>query len=253
MTEISTKISSNRLRPQTIPEQLADAIGKSIISGDYEDGMRLVEQDLAEQFDVSRGPVREALRLLDRRGLVRHLPRRGAYVRQYSLDDIADMFNVRTALLGLAARQAAIHMDPDFLETLRRQVARLQHIANADLAEIDSVQFGTETTKAVQSLIRGCGNLQLAQMVLELSENSAWFVVWRRPMRLPDGEQTRRRRIATLVNKTLEAVEKHDPDRAEACLRTAMEISRDFVIESLSMDRNETADTSRLFRTANAD
>ena len=93
--------------PRTIPEQVAEELGAEIIAGRRKAGERLVELDLAQDFGVSRGPIREAIRILERRRLVELLPRRGAYVRPLSLKSIADLFNVRTALSTLAVRTMA--------------------------------------------------------------------------------------------------------------------------------------------------
>src|SRR6185295_15358913 len=60
----------------SLPEQIAERVGNAIIRGNYEPGARIQEQALADQFHVSRGPVREALRILERDGLVRIHARR---------------------------------------------------------------------------------------------------------------------------------------------------------------------------------
>lgn len=64
----------------TTGEQVAKQLGEAILQGRYAPGERVGEQAVAEMFALSRGPVRDALRLLERQGLVEILPRRGAYV-----------------------------------------------------------------------------------------------------------------------------------------------------------------------------
>ena len=66
----------------TVPEQIAARVGDRILSGTMLPGSRIGEQELADEFSVSRGPVRDALRILEREGLVTLLPRRGVIVIQ---------------------------------------------------------------------------------------------------------------------------------------------------------------------------
>jgi len=70
-------------------------------------GARLVESELTLRFDVSRGPVREALRRLAAEGLIEHLPHRGALVRRLSGVEMRELFQIRVELEALAARLAA--------------------------------------------------------------------------------------------------------------------------------------------------
>ena len=83
------------------------ALRESIISGELAPGDRLVETELAERFDVSRGPIRDALTELERSGLVEMRPRKGSFVRSLSAEDIREIYSLRTALEALALRLAA--------------------------------------------------------------------------------------------------------------------------------------------------
>src|SRR5215470_12769857 len=84
-----------RTAVRTLPEQIADEIGASIAGGELAGGERLLEEAIAKRFGVSRGPVREALRILVQRGLAVLYPRRGAFVVEVSLDALVDLFNTR--------------------------------------------------------------------------------------------------------------------------------------------------------------
>ena len=90
--------------------QAADAyqlIRRAIVEGSYAPGQRLVEQRLAEQHGLSRTPVREALRRLQAEGLVDVERHRGAAVRRLTVDDIADIYELRSRLEGYACERAA--------------------------------------------------------------------------------------------------------------------------------------------------
>lgn len=92
---------------KTLPEQLAEKLVERIIRGDFAPGQRLHEMQLAEEFHVSRGPVREALRLLEREGLVVMLSHRGASVTRLTEKRLKDIFSVRSALMAICAEELA--------------------------------------------------------------------------------------------------------------------------------------------------
>ena len=96
------------------PPAVVDAIRDAITSGDFAPNQRLVEQELAEQFDASRAAVRNALLHLASEGLVERIRNRGARVRAVSLDEAIEITEVRMALEGIcAARAAQRATDPD--------------------------------------------------------------------------------------------------------------------------------------------
>ena len=108
--------------------QLAEELRQAIVSGRYLPGERLVEGRLADDFGVSRIPVREALRTLASEGLVRIEPRKGASVASMSDEVAREMIEVRATLEGLNARLAARHCNAEL-------IARLQAVlANGDEA-----------------------------------------------------------------------------------------------------------------------
>src|SRR6185436_12796575 len=102
----------------TLPQQIADHLGHRIMHGEFVPGSRLKEEECAELYDVSRGPVREAFRLLERRGFVEIVPRHGARVLAFDSADLASLFSVRAVLFGLAARQATEQARPELLPLL---------------------------------------------------------------------------------------------------------------------------------------
>jgi DNA-binding GntR family transcriptional regulator len=84
--------------PETIPYFLADRIKGGIIRWRYPPGSSLREADLAAEYGASRGPVREALRILELQGLVAHAPRRGFKVKHYTADDLRHLYRLRAQL-----------------------------------------------------------------------------------------------------------------------------------------------------------
>jgi DNA-binding GntR family transcriptional regulator len=107
-------------RHTSLRDMVVAEIREAILSGRYRPGERLAELRLARDFNVSRNPVREALRSLEAEGLIRFAPRRGATVTVPSLDDARAMVEVRAMLEGVNARLAARLRDPEMIAALRQ-------------------------------------------------------------------------------------------------------------------------------------
>ena len=230
---------------RTLPEQIADELGAALVAGKYPHGARLREQELADSFQVSRGPVREALRLLQRRGLVDVVPRKGAQAHAVTLNSIADLFNVRTALSALAARQAALGGDAGYLETLRRRVAELQGFVEDDAA---AVLFANTCTRAVRTIVKSSGNAQLLRLMGDLSEQTVWQLIWTYPLDFTT--RARRADQAALYQTMLQSIEAGRPARAETLVREALDDTRDAAISVLAELRGEAVEPTRLLRSA---
>jgi DNA-binding GntR family transcriptional regulator len=116
----------------SLPEQIAARLSERITTGAYAPGRRVMEQEISLEFGVSRGPVREALRLLERDGLVTILPRRGAQVTRLSIEEVREIFDIRASLNGLRDRQIAEGRGRErLLPALERGVDRLAQLAPA--------------------------------------------------------------------------------------------------------------------------
>ena len=102
----------------TKADDIAVVIEEAIVSGELAPGTVLRQEQLSEQFDVSRTPVREALRRLAALGLVSFVPNRGVRVRTISRDELHEAFMVRAELEGLATEVAATKITPEELTEL---------------------------------------------------------------------------------------------------------------------------------------
>jgi len=105
-------------------DYIADELEGLIFNGTFADGTRLDEVQLAEQFGVSRTPVREALHQLAQSGLVEQIPRRGVFVRQPGPVELIEMFEVMAELESVCARLAASRITDDALNALQEANAR---------------------------------------------------------------------------------------------------------------------------------
>ncbi len=94
--------AGGEVHPLTLSEQIAEAVYRAIVEGEYQLGERIREEELSRRFQVSRGPVREALRILEKDSVVVILPHRGAHVTELTAQEVRDIFAIRKALIGLA-------------------------------------------------------------------------------------------------------------------------------------------------------
>jgi DNA-binding GntR family transcriptional regulator len=113
-----------RQAERTLAEQLFRRLSDAIVSGELPPGAKLSEPVLARQYGVSRGPLREALHRLQERHLVTRASHVGARVAELSAETLTEIFMVREALEGMAARQAAENATPEDLAALRRAYGR---------------------------------------------------------------------------------------------------------------------------------
>jgi phosphonate utilization transcriptional regulator len=113
------------LRENSLAMLAQRELERQIISGEIAAGTKLNESDIAGALGVSRGPVREAFRALDQAGLVRVEKNRGVFVRQVSLAEANEIYEVRAVLEGLIGRLAARHIDAEQTEQLRGVVRRM--------------------------------------------------------------------------------------------------------------------------------
>jgi DNA-binding GntR family transcriptional regulator len=106
-----------------------------VLSGALRPGERMVEERLTEQLGVSRAPLREALRILERDGLVRSLPRRGVIVEPLTADDVREIYSLRWALERLAVELGVPVRNPERLVPLRGALDEMRAAAESDDAD----------------------------------------------------------------------------------------------------------------------
>lgn len=149
---------------QTLREQVLDALRAAVTSGELPLGAPLVENDLAATYGVSRGTVREALRELQAAGLVTGDSRGKLHVRTPSPREIAEIFRVRGALEGLAAREVSARADKDELVADLRE-SLPPHTATGDFATQMNADLAFH-----ERLVALSGNATLLRLWQELED-----------------------------------------------------------------------------------
>ena len=125
-----------------------------ILNEEYTKGQKLNEVTLAKALEISRTPIREALKQLELEGLVQSIPNKGVYVIGFSPRDIDDMFEIRLALEGLAIQLAIERMDDEHLKVIKEVYTTMEFYTQMDDAEKVSelnIQFHNSIYQATQS------------------------------------------------------------------------------------------------------
>jgi DNA-binding GntR family transcriptional regulator len=204
-----------------VQTQVTSALRRAIVSGLLQPGEALSEALLARRFGVSRTPVREALKQLERERLVEVVPRVGTYVRKATADEVLDALLVKEALEGMAARLLAGRPDAPERAELARITRDLEGAAGAG-----DVPRVVEANQRFHELIhRGAGSAKLRfQLELLLNElrvphQRLVSLTLSRPVRLQRMLQEHRRIVA--------AIAAGDPAAAERAMRAHVRAGRD--------------------------
>ncbi len=125
--------------PESLSEQIAQYLGLRIIRGDLKPNERIPEQKIAAELNVSRGSVREALLLLERRHLIDVLPRRGAVVSPLSPQLVSALYDMYIGLLTMLMTRVASKLSPVELESLFKVVREINRQASAEKVEFEGL------------------------------------------------------------------------------------------------------------------
>ncbi|MFN3824197.1 MAG: GntR family transcriptional regulator [Pseudorhodobacter sp.] len=116
---------------ERIADTLRETLEQMVLTGEFADGERLDENRLAERFNISRTPLREAFQRLAASGLVELIPRRGAFVRHPAFTEMVEMFEVMAELEALCGRLAARRVTEAVLAAIRQTVIDCETAAQA--------------------------------------------------------------------------------------------------------------------------
>ncbi len=136
---------------------LLERLERLVLEGDLKAGDRLKEKTLAAQWNVSRGPIREACRVLQEAGLVDILPNRGVVVRKVHLQDVLHEFDIRSALWRLAGREAAGNLSHRQMDELESLVEQMDQVIGVD--DIDA--YIALNTRFHDAIVMSTGNRPL--------------------------------------------------------------------------------------------
>ena len=127
-----------RRRRGSLADEVATYVRDLILSGSLKPGTKIDQDAVGEALDVSRSPVREALVILGREGLVEVTPRRGASVADLTPDDIVDHYELFGVVAGRAAAMAAVSLKDDQIAELTAIHERFRHDSGEDLSALNN-------------------------------------------------------------------------------------------------------------------
>ena len=147
-------------------EMVYEELKMQILKGSIIPGTRMMEVELAEEMGVSRTPIREAIRKLEKECLVTIEPRRGAYASMISTEDMVEILEVRQDLEGLAAYFAADRMTQEQMKELRKESDSYNDAVKRGNME-DMIKHDTRFHHII---VESCRNKILVQMIEQLQE-----------------------------------------------------------------------------------
>lgn len=167
------------LQTSSLTTVVQQEIERAILVGEYAPGFKLNEAALAKKMGVSRGPVREALRMLDEAGLVRTEKNRGVFVRDIPVDEAIEIFDLRAAMDELVGKQLAVHITPPQLKEIRALVSAMEKAVKA----LDAHSYHLLNLKFHDRLVELAGNRKLTAIYRKLIKELSLF----RRLNLADG------------------------------------------------------------------
>ena len=203
---------SRPLERRVFREEIREQLIEDILNGRLAPGARIVETKIAQQFGVSQGPVREALRDLELFGFVVSSPFRGTQVRRISTEELLEIYPIRAALEGVAARAAAVRIEQPTLEHLEELIGAMREAAARD----DHRGEADADHSFHHAIVKASGNRMLEHMWQTMRLSITTCLTHSITHRSLD-------EIAERHVAVLEALRSGDPDRAEAAVRRHIE------------------------------
>jgi len=163
--------STKFLPPLSTAVEVSRYLQRAILHDELKPGARLIERDLSETLGVSRIPIREAFRILELRGLVQIIPRKGAQVTAFTKQEIEEIYTLRANLVSLGAKLAARNLDREGLEKLTRLGEKMRERARRNDLKgyfLLLVQFHDHLSEA-------SGNRRLHQILEMLGKQTIRF------------------------------------------------------------------------------
>jgi phosphonate utilization transcriptional regulator len=210
------------LQSSSLTNVVQQEIEKAILQGEYAPGSKLIEATLARKMGVSRGPVREAFRMLEEAGLVRNEKNRGVFVRDIPIDEAVEIFDLRAAMDELVGRKLARDITPAQQKEIKGLVDSMEKAVKAE----DAYNYHLLNLKFHDRLVEMAGNSKLTAIYRKLIKELSLF----RRLNLADGwllpiSASEHRQI-------IKAIASGDPDAAGKAMFSHVMDSKERTIEN---------------------
>jgi phosphonate utilization transcriptional regulator len=201
------------LQAHSLTSAVHAEIERLILSGELAPGAKLTEAMLADRLGVSRGPIREAFRILEEAGLVKLEKNRGVFVRSIPLDEAMEIYDLRAMVDESAGRQLAERITPEQLKELRTMVEQMERLVKDGHNTSASDPYHLLNLAFHDRIVEFVGNRKLIDLYRRLVKELSLF----RRVNLADGQQ-----IPVSVQEhraILKAIAAGDADGAGRALR----------------------------------
>jgi DNA-binding GntR family transcriptional regulator len=216
-------------RGKSLREEVYEVLRESIISGELKPNQRLIEEDLAAETGASRTPIREAMRKLEGENLLTRTPKGGFVVRPFTIQDIDEIFGIRSVLESYAAYLATLNLNSKALRRLEETVNRFDEA----LAKGESKDLIKHNTAFHDILYKACGSRILYDLIIQLR---GYFYRYRRALiDMPDTAHLSSREHHAM----LEAMRQRDATRVEALVKEHILRGKDILLSEIKAGRTE--------------
>ena len=171
MATLTEKVQGLDFKATGLADRVSETLSQAILEGVLKGGDQLLEAKLQARFGISRSPLREAFRDLEKKGLVVIVPRKGTFVKTVTRKDIEENFPVRAHLEGLSAKMAFRHMTDDDHEALKQAFQDMEKSAAAG----DARAFMERHFTFHEIFIKASGNDVLIQILENLRMHGMWY------------------------------------------------------------------------------
>jgi len=192
-------------KPASLSDQVYEQLRSAIISAERDPGEKLVELEIAAQMGTSQGPVREALQRLERDGLVERQARSATYVSSISVDEMYELFSVRSVIEGYAIRRAAQKITPEQCNYLDGLILEMAQAGKRE----DMITLAEYDMRFHKTIVECGGSAGLLRVWITLSSQIQRFVVQSHPQHYSDLVE-----IATRHQSIVSALRLHDIEGA---------------------------------------
>lgn len=217
-------VEIEQIQHKTLHQRVYEALLRLIADGSLPPGTQLDEQSLSTRLGVSRTPLRAAIARLTQEGLVVNLPYRGAFVRQFSAQEIDGLYEARAVLEALAARRAAARLTADGLNTITALLDECQ----AALEAGDVAAYGQADARFHHALAAASANPILVEVLESLQLRIQLF------RDLANRDPGLRERAAHERSQILDALARRDGEAAAHLLETHIDSVRRTVLHQLA-------------------
>jgi DNA-binding GntR family transcriptional regulator len=224
---MTTEGSLTMLAPPSriLSEHVSGQLRRAIVNNQLKPGQRIVEREIAEAMQTSRGPVRDALLLLEREGLVVRYPHRGTFVTELSLEDAEEIYTLRQAIEGLAVEYVLRRATPEELDGLDEQVQKMAAKVEAgyDLGEATELDLEFHRT-----LCRISGHRRLLEAWEALSGQTRVLLLTHRRRDPSDFHE----KAVTWHRRLVDALRARDLAQAQLELRRHLAVAVEGLLDS---------------------